>query len=95
MPGSELYILSNEMGLNGAATILYPGVPKEIYDKIGGSYYLLPSSVHEFLIIRKEYGNSPEALKRIVWDVNEHHLAPEEYLSDSIYYFDGNIITKM
>ena len=95
VPDSELYILSNEMGLNGAAVILYPDVPKEIYDKIGGSYYLLPSSVHEFLIIRKEYGNSPEALKRIVWDVNEHHIAPEEYLSDSIYYFDGNIITKM
>ena len=95
VPDSELYILSNEMGLNGAAAILYPDVPKKIYDKIGGSYYLLPSSVHEFLIIRKEYGNSPETLKRIVWDVNENHLAPEEYLSDSIYYFDGNIITKI
>ena len=95
VPDSELYILSNEMGLNGAAAILYPDVPKKIYDKIGGSYYLLPSSVHEFLIIRKECGNSPETLKRIVWDVNENHIAPEEYLSDSIYYFDGNIITKM
>ena len=95
VPDSELYILSNEMGLNGAAAILYPDVLKKIYDKIGGSYYLLPSSVHEFLIIRKECGNSPETLKRIVWDVNENHIAPEEYLSDSIYYFDGNIITKM
>ena len=95
IPGSEFYILSNEMGLNGASAILYPGIPKEIYDKIGGSYYLLPSSVHEFLVIRKEYGNSPETLKRIVWDVNENHIAPEEYLSDSIYYFDGDIITKM
>ena len=95
VPDSELYILSNEIGLNGAAAILYPDVPKKIYDKIGGSYYLLPSSVHEFLIIRKECGNSPETLKRIVWDVNENHIAPEEYLSDSIYYFDGNIITKM
>lgn len=95
IPKSELYILSNEMGVNGAATILYPGVPKEIYDKIGGSYYLLPSSVHEFLVIRKEYGNCPESLKEIVRDVNEHHIAPEEYLSDSIYYFNGNIITKI
>ena len=95
VPTSELYILSNEMGVNGAAAILYPKVPKEIYAKIGGSYYLIPSSIHEFLVIRKDYETCPEALKQIVWDVNENHIAPEEYLSDSIYYFDGNIITKM
>ena len=95
IPKSELYILSNEMGLNGASVILYPNMPKIIYEEIGGSYFLLPSSIHEFLVIRSECGNCAESLKEIVRDVNEHHIAPEEYLSDSIYYFDGNIITKM
>ena len=95
LPESRLFILSNEMGFYGASAILYPRMPKKIYEALGGNYFLLPSSVHEFLAVRENHDVSPEHLKQIVRDVNKNHIAPEEYLSDEIYYFNGNIITKM
>lgn len=90
-----LYILSNEQGVYGAAAILYPELPQKIYEKLGGNYYLLPSSVHEFLIIPEEEGETPEQLKAIVREVNRTEIREEEFLSDHIYYFNGDNITKM
>ena len=92
---SPLYILSNRIGLNGAASLLYPEMPEKIYRRMKSSYYLLPSSVHEFLIVPESEMICPESLRRIVKEVNETQLRPEELLSDHIYYFDGDIITKM
>ena len=81
--------------MNGAAVLLYPEMPKLIYETLGGNYYLLPSSVHEFLVVPEERGIKPEELKKIVREVNETQLEREDFLSDEIYYFDGEIITKM
>lgn len=95
LPESQLFILSNETGFYGASAILYPQMPRRIYEVLGGNYFLLPSSVHEFLAVKESYDISPEHLKQIVRDVNQNHIEPEEYLSDEIYYFNGEIITKM
>ena len=95
VPENPLLVLSNESGVNGAAAILYPGIPKYIFEQIGKNYYILPSSIHELLIVPEEETIDPLNLQEIVREVNESHILPEEYLSDSVYYFDGNIITKM
>ena len=92
---SPLYILSNQMGLNGAVSLLYPKMPEIIYRRIKSAYYLLPSSIHEFLIVPKSEYICQENLRRIVKEVNSTQIGPEELLSDHIYYFDGEIITKM
>ena len=93
--GSPLYILSNEMGINGATSLLYPGMPGIIYEKIKGSYYLLPSSVHEFLVVPDTPMIRPGNLRMMVKEVNATQIEAEELLSDHVYYFDGNIITEM
>lgn len=93
--GSPLYILSNEMGINGATALLYPGMPGKIYESIKSNYYLLPSSVHEFLVVPETPLVDPENLRMMVKEVNETQIEDEELLSDHIYYFDGKIITKM
>ena len=92
---SPLYILSNQMGLNGAVALLYPKMPEIVYRRIKKSYYLLPSSIHEFLIVPKSEHICWENLRRIVKEVNSTQISPEELLSNHIYYFDGDIITKM
>ncbi len=95
VPESPLFMLSNENGINGASVLLYPEIPKRIFECVGKNYYLLPSSIHEFLIAPEEIHVNPAHLKEIVRDVNENHMIEEELLSDSIYYFNGNIITEM
>lgn len=90
---SPLLVLSNLRGMNGAAVLLYYRMPERIYQYVGGNYYLIPSSIHEFIIVPWEPFLSAEDLKLMVKDVNAHHIAKEEILSDHIYYFDGNNIT--
>ena len=44
--GPELYCLSNECKINGAACIIDDNIQKMIAEKVGGDYFVLPSSVH-------------------------------------------------
>lgn len=82
------YILTNTEMIYGASVISYPGVLDEVAKKIGEAYYLLPSSVHEMLIIEKSRGIPPEALGGMVREVNSTEVRPEEVLSDRIYEYD-------
>ena len=90
-----ILVLTNETGVYGATAILYQEIPQLIYQEVGGNYYLLPSSIHEFLIVPEREDAVPGELRAIVREVNRTEIAKEEFLSDQIYYFYGEIITKM
>lgn len=92
---APLFLLTNTRFLDGAAVILYPGIPGKIYEYLGGNYYLLPSSIHEFLVIPESESICPENLRKMVREANRTQVEEEEFLSDHIYYFNGDIITKM
>ena len=86
---SGLYVLTNQFRDQGAAVLLYPGVLEEVYKKMEGDFYILPSSVHEVLILSKETEFMPAELKRIVMEVNQKQVAPEERLGNDVYEFQG------
>lgn len=90
-----LYLLTNEDGFHGAGVLLYDRMPKWIYEQLKEPYYLLPSSVHEFLILPGKDAPEPSRLQEIVREINATQVEKEERLSDEVYYFDGNIITKI
>ena len=92
---SPLWILTNEMGLHGASVILYPGMLRMIFERLDSGFYLLPSSIHEFLIVPKHLAVPEAHLREMVQEVNETQLEPEEFLSDMVYHFDGENITKV
>lgn len=83
----EAWIVTNTEGVYGASAFMYPGVKEWMYAKIG-RYFVLPSSVHEVLLM-PDIGTSADDLKALVKDVNETQLEPGEWLSDNIYYYDG------
>lgn len=82
-----LYILSNEQKHFGAICIRYPGILKEISEKVGGSFYILPSSVHEWIIIPAYDCFSVDELSGLVQAVNDKEVEPEEVLSDHAYFY--------
>ncbi len=82
----NLYLLTNETALFGAAVILYPGMLQEISRKIGGPYFILPSSVHE-LILLPDSGEEAEDLLSIVTEINHTQVAEEEILTDAVYKY--------
>lgn len=81
-------ILSSDQRVYGAACILYPGVLEEISEKAEANLYILPSSVHEVILLPDSGNEDPQALKSMIYEVNRTQLEPEEVLSDNLYYFD-------
>ncbi len=83
-----MYVLTNRQKMNGAACMFYPGVLEDFGKKLGRDFYLLPSSVHEVILVPADETVSKEALWEIVTDINRTQVAEEEILADSVYYYD-------
>lgn len=87
-PSDELYVLSNEIGQYGAVNILYPDIAEKVREVIGGDYYIIPSSVHEILLITKECGLTPKCIGEMIREINMTQVDREEWLSDHAYEMD-------
>ncbi len=83
----RLYAVTNHRRINGAAVLLYPELLKEIGERYGGGYYIIPSSIHEVLLLKDTGEERAEELNAMVREVNETHVAPEERLSNHVYYY--------
>lgn len=83
-----LYILTNRSGIYGTAVLLYPGVLKDAADKIGSDLVILPSSVHEALLIPFSEGVDIAGLKALVFEINRKEVSVEERLSDTVYLYN-------
>lgn len=83
-----MYILTNEEKYYGAAVILYPHVLNHIAKVLNKNFYILPSSVHECILVPDQGQYSRIELKRMVKEVNDSQVEDEEILSYEIYYYD-------
>ena len=81
-------VLSNRQQLNGAACMLYPGVLDQIAAQMGCGFYILPSSVHEVILLPDRGEEDPGSLKSMVVQVNRTQVPREDILTDSLYCFD-------
>lgn len=70
------------------ACIIDDNIQKMIAEKVGGDYFVLPSSVHEVLIMPKSEDMDPKELRNMVQDVNATQVAEGEILSDQVYEYD-------
>lgn len=87
-PGiTGFYMISNDLNIFGANGILYKDIIAKEAKKLGTDIYLIPSSIHEFLIQPVSNTLKPKDLKEIIKDANEHVIDPEDYLSDSLYIY--------
>lgn len=88
--GIDVYIFSTKKRIQGARAMLRVDMLKTFADEKGCNLFILPSSVHEVLLICDEKGICAAELKEIVMSVNGDPdvIAAEEVLSDSVYYYD-------
>ena len=84
----DMYVISNEEMSYGAAVMLYPGFLKEISEKLGRNLFVIPSSVHELILLPDRGYEDVSYLKDMIYEVNRTQIAPQDVLSDSLYYFD-------
>lgn len=83
----RLYVLTNHRKINGAAVLLYPELLKRLGERFGGDFYVIPSSVHEVLLLKENDRENAEYLNRMVREVNSRQVAPEEILSNHVYRY--------
>ena len=75
--------------VNGAGVLGYPDFFQEASEKLGGSFYVLPSSVHEVLLFREGNGLSAKEMDEMVSSINASEVSPEDRLSDTAYHYDS------
>lgn len=85
---SDMYVLTNESKLNGAACILYENVLYDFAQKLGADLYILPSSVHEVILLPKLSMFEKDELVNMVKEVNTEGVAADEVLSDHVYEYN-------
>lgn len=85
---TPMYVLTNEEKLHGAACILYQQLLEEFAKKVNDNLYILPSSVHEIIMIPAALAGKVSELKEMVEEINATQVEAEEVLSDSVYFFD-------
>lgn len=82
-----LQVLTNESGVNGAIYMTYENLLREYADEIQRDLYILPSSIHEVLLMPYTDELSREELSGMVRDINEYVVDDMDYLSDEVYFF--------
>lgn len=86
-PHPEMYVLSNPLSFFGASCILYPDVLKKFAEQSERDLILLPSSIHEFLILPFDTSISLHELNKTVSSINETSVPLEDRLSNHIYHY--------
>ena len=83
--GKEIsYVLTTNRQRFGAAALFYPGTQAMIAHVLDEDYFAIPSSLHEFIIIRESQVRDPLHLKHLVREANQIIVSPDDVLSDNI-----------
>lgn len=82
-----MYVLTNQEKYFGAAGIF---LCAEMFQEIVGkkNFYILPSSIHELILIVDTEKFDESELNSMVRQVNREQVLPEEVLSDHVYYYN-------
>ena len=82
-----MYVLTNREKRFGAAAMLYSERIRELAEKFGSDLLILPSSVHEVLLIPDDRCREYSVYRQMVEEVNRTQVAPEEVLSYGLYRY--------
>lgn len=83
-----MYVVTNSHKFLGAVCMLFDSVLSEMAEKIGSDFIILPSSVHEVIMVPECSTHEVEKLKALVREVNDTQLEPQEVLSEAVYYYN-------
>jgi hypothetical protein len=83
----NMLVVSNQRNINGASCMIYTDLLKDIADQLNSDLYILPSSIHELIIVKNDNCYDKRILKEMVKDVNLTQVPLEDILSDNIYFY--------
>jgi len=83
-----MYVLTTESGNLGASALFYPDVKEKAAEMLGSGYYVLPSSIHECILVPETAGINEKELCDMVKQANRTVVEAKDVLSDNVYHYD-------
>ena len=84
-----MFVASVEGNIHGAGVLAYQNFMDQAAERAGGSFFILPSSIHEVLIIPDNGKFDTASLEQMVREVNATTVDITEQLTDSVYHYDA------
>ena len=92
LPHGTIFVVSNKDGLDGASVLASPEAMQLIQARLGGSeLIIIPSSVHEILVLRREDAPNVSELNQIIREVNQAEVSEKARLADHAFSFNGRL----
>ena len=88
-----VYVLSAKSRINGANVLVCPEALKKSYEKLGEPYYVLPSSIHEVLLVKESCALPLDEMTELVQMVNKKEVSAADLLSNRVFFYDGRKLT--
>ena len=88
MPEPAMYVMTNETKINGAAAMIFTDKLQEFAEQHDTNFFILPSSIHEILLVPENGEMDVKGLMDMVREVNDTQVSPEEVLSYNVYFYD-------
>ncbi len=89
LPEEAMYVASVPDKTSGAGVLAYQDFMDQAADRIGGDFFVLPSSIHEILLVPDDGLKTADELRAMVQEVNATQVSPEDKLTDSVYHYDS------
>lgn len=87
--GEPMFVITNEQTMDGASAIFYPEVMKQLGECFQGDFYILPSSIHETIVLPDKGDFDYLSLKSMVQEINSSQVLKEEQLTSEVYHYDA------
>jgi len=85
----QIFVASVPDKVHGAGVLAYQDFMDQAAERAGGDFYILPSSIHEILIVPDNGKMGLSDLENMVKEVNATQVAPEDKLTDNVYHYDS------
>lgn len=88
-PPLQMYIAGID-GVYGASVIARPDFWEKATQIMGGDFYVIPSSMHEVIILKDLHEGGIEVLEETIREVNMQKVSEEDFLSNNLYHYDSS-----
>lgn len=82
-----MYVATSRKMVNGASVLAMQDKLREFGDVIGGDYYVIPSSVHELILLGRKNADNCSDINCMIREVNRTQLGPDDVLADHAYLY--------
>lgn len=86
--GKKMFVVSNANKVYGAINMIYPECLEQVSEMLGDDLYIMPSSLHETIMIGKKDAGDVLDLQDVVHEINIMSVHPSERLSNQLFCYN-------